>query len=34
VFQLDELRGDDLKALYIEIGQEIMRRLAALQPQD
>jgi len=31
---LDELRGDDLKALYLEIGQEIMRRIAILQPQD
>ncbi len=31
---LDELRGDELKALSLEIGQEIMRRIAALQPQD
>jgi 1-acyl-sn-glycerol-3-phosphate acyltransferase len=27
---LDELRGDDLKALYLEVGREIMSRIAAL----
>jgi 1-acyl-sn-glycerol-3-phosphate acyltransferase len=30
----DELRGDDLKRLYLEIGQEIMRRIAALEPSE
>jgi 1-acyl-sn-glycerol-3-phosphate acyltransferase len=30
---LDELRGDELKALYLEIGREIMRRIAALSPE-
>ena len=27
---IDDLRGDALKALYLEIGREIMRRIAAL----
>ncbi len=31
---IEELRGEELKALYREIGREIMRRIAALQPQD
>jgi len=31
---LDQLRGDELKGLYLEIGQEIMRRIATLEPQD
>jgi hypothetical protein len=29
---IENLRGDELKAYYLEIGQEIMRRIAALQP--
>jgi 1-acyl-sn-glycerol-3-phosphate acyltransferase len=29
----DELRGDALKAVYQDIGDEIMRRIAALSPQ-
>lgn len=29
---VDELRGDELKALYLDIGKEIMRRIAALEP--
>ena len=28
----DQLRGDALKALYLDIGREIMRRIAALGP--
>lgn len=28
----DSLRGDDLKAVYLDIGREIMRRIAALEP--
>ena len=31
---LDKLRGDELKELYLKIGQEIMRRIATLEPQD
>ena len=30
----EALKGEELKAFYLEIGQEIMRRIAALQPQD
>lgn len=29
----ENLRGDDLKAVYLDIGREIMRRIAALEPQ-
>jgi 1-acyl-sn-glycerol-3-phosphate acyltransferase len=29
----DELRGDALKAVYLDIGREIMRRIAALKPE-
>ncbi len=29
---MEELRGEELKALYLAIGQEIMRRIAALEP--
>jgi len=28
----DSLRRDDLKAVYLDIGREIMRRIAALEP--
>ena len=28
----DELRGEPLKAVYIDVGREIMRRIAALKP--
>lgn len=28
----DSLRGEELKAVYLEIGREIMRRIAALEP--
>jgi hypothetical protein len=27
----DKLRGDALKAVYLDIGREIMRRIAALE---
>ena len=30
---VDELRGDPLKAVYLDIGREIMRRIAALEPR-
>ena len=30
----EDLKGEALKAFYLEIGQEIMRRIAALEPQD
>ena len=30
---LGDLRGDALKAVYLDIGREIMRRIAHLQPQ-
>lgn len=29
----DELRGDALKAVYLDIGREIMRRIAELKPE-
>jgi len=29
----DDMRGDDQKAVYLEIGREIMRRIAALEPR-
>ena len=29
----DKLRGDAVKAVYFDIGREIMQRIAALQPQ-
>ena len=29
----DQLRGDAQKAIYLDIGQEIMRRIAALEPR-
>lgn len=29
---VDKLRGDDLKALYLDISREIMRRIGELQP--
>jgi 1-acyl-sn-glycerol-3-phosphate acyltransferase len=29
----DQLRGDELKAIYLDIGREIMRRIAALEPR-
>ncbi len=29
----DSLRGDDLKAVYVDVGREIMRRIAALEPE-
>jgi 1-acyl-sn-glycerol-3-phosphate acyltransferase len=29
----EELRGDTVKAVYFDIGREIMRRIAALKPQ-
>ena len=29
----DKLRGDELKAVYPDIGREIMRRIADLKPQ-
>jgi 1-acyl-sn-glycerol-3-phosphate acyltransferase len=29
----EKLRGDALKAIYLDIGREIMRRIAALEPQ-
>jgi len=29
---MDELRGDALKAVYLDIGREIMRRISALEP--
>lgn len=29
---MDELKGDALKAVYLDIGREIMRRIAALEP--
>jgi len=29
----EKLRGDDLKAVYLDIGREIMRRIADLKPQ-
>jgi len=29
----EKLRGDAVKAVYLDIGREIMRRIAALQPQ-
>lgn len=28
----ESLRGDDLKAVYLDIGQQIMRRIAELEP--
>ena len=28
----DKLRGDELKAVYLDVGREIMRRIAALEP--
>ena len=30
----EELSGEELRAFYLKIGQEIMGRIAALQPQD
>ena len=37
VYQLptnfDELQGEALKAVYLDIGREIMRRIAALKPE-
>ena len=30
----EELKGEELKAFYLEIGREIMRRIASLKPQD
>jgi 1-acyl-sn-glycerol-3-phosphate acyltransferase len=30
---MDSLRGDALKELYLQIGREIMRRIAALEPR-
>jgi 1-acyl-sn-glycerol-3-phosphate acyltransferase len=29
----DQLRGDELKAVYLDVGREIMRRIAALEPR-
>jgi 1-acyl-sn-glycerol-3-phosphate acyltransferase len=29
----EQKRGDALKAVYLEIGQEMMRRIAALKPE-
>jgi 1-acyl-sn-glycerol-3-phosphate acyltransferase len=29
----ENLRGDELKAVYLDIGREIMRRIAALEPR-
>jgi hypothetical protein len=29
----ENLRGDELKAVYFDIGREIMRRIAALEPR-
>ena len=29
---MDELRGDELKAVYLDVGREIMRRIAELRP--
>jgi hypothetical protein len=29
----EKLRGEAVKAIYLDIGREIMRRIAALQPQ-
>lgn len=31
---IDELRGDELRTVYQAIGQEIMQRIAALEPAD
>ena len=30
---LDQIHGEELKALYLAIGREIMRRIAALEPR-
>jgi 1-acyl-sn-glycerol-3-phosphate acyltransferase len=29
----DKLRGEELKAVYLDVGREIMRRIAALEPR-